>query len=185
MSIKLNAELFQEKLARFTALCDSNSTYVFVLGAVTQEDNAQPLTSQFHLWLLTYEFSETIISIKNNEVYFLTSKRKLALIQNMNLPNVKVTERDASTQAEAQTKNFQAYLKNIDLTNAASFPEKVLGDWANSFLKLLPKMNDCTELFKQVTLRKTASEIAAIRVSAKFTEYCTRQMIDHVESLID
>lgn len=46
-------------------------------------------------------------------------------------------------------------------------------------------MNDCTELFKQVTLRKTASEIAAIRVSAKFTEYCTRQMIDHLEALID
>lgn len=48
---------------------------------------------------------------------------------------VKATERDTSNQAEVQTKNFQSFLKNIDLSNVASFPEKINGEWANLFLK--------------------------------------------------
>lgn len=105
----------------------------------------------------------------------------------MNLPNVKVTEREVSTQVEAWNNNFTLFLKDIDVNKVAAFQEKPPGDWGQAFLKHLNKPNklDCTDLFRQITLTKTSSEIQAMRISAKFSEYCTRQLIDHIEHLID
>jgi nucleosome binding factor SPN SPT16 subunit len=48
-----------------------------------------------------------------------------------------------------------------------------------------PECSDCSDLFRQVTLKKTAFEIAAIRISAKFTEHCMKQLTEQIEHLID
>lgn len=63
------------------------------------------------------------------------------------------------------------------------------GDWALNLRKQLslkyPDSTDCSDLFKQVTLKKTAFEIASIRISSKFTEHCMKQLTEHIEHLID
>jgi nucleosome binding factor SPN SPT16 subunit len=94
MSITLNVPSFQDKLAKLTDALDPNTIYLFTLGTVTQETNSQPLTSQFHLWLLAFEFSETAIAISKTNCIFLTSKRKQELINAMKIDIVKVIRRE-------------------------------------------------------------------------------------------
>ena len=38
------------------------TAFLFNLGVV-KDESSQPKTSQFHLWLMSYEFSETVIIV--------------------------------------------------------------------------------------------------------------------------
>ena len=97
-----------------------------ILGNVSQDANLQPLTSQFHLWLLQYEFSETILMIRKGQpAHFLTSKRKQQLIQSMKLDEeVKVTQKEVETNKELFDANFKQFLKGTDLTKVATFKKE-------------------------------------------------------------
>ena len=81
------------------------------LGVVKGEDSTQQKTSQFHLWLLAYEFSETIVIVTPEKVVFLTSKRKKILLEEMEKPEgyegpqVTVVLREASEGKTEQ--NFE------------------------------------------------------------------------------
>ena len=58
---------------------------MFSLGVV-KDESMQPKTSSLHLWLMAYEFSETIMILTKNKVAFLTSKRKKLLLENVEKP---------------------------------------------------------------------------------------------------
>ena len=60
----------------------------------------------FHLWLLAFEFSETIIGISKNKAVFLTSKRKKEILEKMETPanysgpKVEIILRDTASEKE-------------------------------------------------------------------------------------
>ena len=58
---------------------------IVTLGLV-KEDDTQSKTCLFHLWLLSYEFSETIIGFTTEKVVVLTSKRKKEILDSMVCP---------------------------------------------------------------------------------------------------
>lgn len=125
---------------------------------------------------------------KGQPAHFLTSKRKQQLLQGMKLEEqVKVTQKEVESSKELVDANFKQFLQGTSLTKVATFKkENVQGDWAQQFLKVLPSNTaDCSDMFKNLILQKTTTEIASLRVSSKFTEYCTRQLIDYIEHLID
>ena len=55
------------------------------LGLV-KDDDTQPKTCLFHLWLLAFEFSETIIGVSKESLVVLTSKRKQEILEKMEVP---------------------------------------------------------------------------------------------------
>ena len=87
---------------------------MFSLGVV-KDESMQPKTSSLHLWLMAYEFSETIMILTKSKVVFLTSKRKKLLLENMDKPKeydnfeLDVILREANQ--EKQNENFDQLLK--------------------------------------------------------------------------
>ena len=104
----------------------------------------------------------------------------------MKLDQVKVTLREIESKDQIES-NLKKFIEEYSITKVATFKnEKPQGDWAQQFIKMLPSNTiDCQDFFKNLILQKTTAEIAALRLSAKFTEYCTRQLIDYIEHLID
>lgn len=68
-----------------------------------------------HLWLLSYEFSETVITLAKDKIVVLTSNRKKVLLDEMKAPDgykgvhVEVVLRDPNQDKQAE--NFDAYIK--------------------------------------------------------------------------
>ena len=53
---------------------------------VVKEDETSPKTCLFHLWLLAFEFSETIMGFTRERCVILTSNRKKKILEEMKKP---------------------------------------------------------------------------------------------------
>ncbi len=58
-------------------ICSQSSfdAFLFTLGQV-KEEGVQPQTSQFHLWLLSYQFSDTVVVMTKEKMAFLVTEKK-------------------------------------------------------------------------------------------------------------
>ncbi len=59
--------------------------FIVNLGLV-KDDDTQVNTCLFHLWLMAYEFSETVIGISKEAFVILTSNRKKLILEKMEIP---------------------------------------------------------------------------------------------------
>ena len=89
MSVSIKSQSFYDKLRRLLRILPSTDfcALVIALGVVKGDESYQQKTSQFHLWLLSYEFSETIMVLSEKTCVFLTSKRKKVLLEGMVRPD--------------------------------------------------------------------------------------------------
>lgn len=83
--ISIKAKTFFNKINRLAQSCwgsdePSHSALLFNLGVV-KDESSQPKTSQLHLWLMSYEFSETVIILTKEKIAVLTSRRKKDLLE--------------------------------------------------------------------------------------------------------
>ena len=80
--IKFNSEEIYQKLNRISNAFSQNKygfdTVFWVLGKIKPE-SPQIESSTFHLWLLRYEISETIIALQENKIVVLASSKKCKL----------------------------------------------------------------------------------------------------------
>ena len=116
--IEIKGKTFFEKIQRlsrpFLNEKQEFEALMFSLGVV-KDESMQPKTSSLHLWLMAYEFSETIMILTKNKVVFLTSKRKKLLLENMEKPkdcesfDLEVILREANQ--EKQNENFDQLIK--------------------------------------------------------------------------
>ena len=96
--INIKGKTFYDKINRLSTHCwgpssssgkDKEATnfsaLLFNLGVV-KDDTSQPKTSQLHLWLMSYEFSETVIILTKLKIAVLTSRRKKVLLEQMEVP---------------------------------------------------------------------------------------------------
>jgi len=58
---------------------------VLVLGKAS-DSNERLNTSNFFLWLLNYEFSDTVMMLTPNAILFAVSPKKKALLEGMEIP---------------------------------------------------------------------------------------------------
>jgi nucleosome binding factor SPN SPT16 subunit len=88
-SVEIKGQAFYDKVKRFYDTWAKPEydfgSFCFILGTV-KDDTRQERTSQLHLWLLSYEFSETIITIQKDKICVLTSNRKKTLLDEMKAP---------------------------------------------------------------------------------------------------
>jgi nucleosome binding factor SPN SPT16 subunit len=59
---------------------------VIVMGK-TREDALRPYTSDFFLWLLNYEFADTIMGISEKNIVFALSPKKAKIMRTMEAPS--------------------------------------------------------------------------------------------------
>ena len=156
---------------------------MFNLGVV-KDESMQPKTSSLHLWLMAYEFSETIMIVTKSKVAFLTSRRKKTLLEQMEKPAdykgpaLEVILREPN--AEKLNDNFDQLLKSAfgDLDKVKGpigvfSNEQPQGNFVTSFKKRFDiklgkvALKDCSKLFQEVTSVKTAEEISSLRIGAK------------------
>ena len=88
--IEIKGQAFYDKIKRFYDVWTQPSydfgAFCFILGQV-KDDTRQEKTSQLHLWLLSYEFSETVITFNKSKIVVLTSNRKKILLDEMKAPD--------------------------------------------------------------------------------------------------
>ena len=80
--IVISSDNFFAKVSRMADLLRKDPTikcFIVNLGLV-KDEITQPHSCMFHLWLLAFEFSETVIAITKNELVILTSKRKKEIL---------------------------------------------------------------------------------------------------------
>jgi nucleosome binding factor SPN SPT16 subunit len=115
--IVIKAENFYDKVQRICHVLNNDSQFTNVqalivnLGLV-KDDDTQPKTCLFHLWLLAYEFSETIIGFTRNSLVVLTSNRKKQILEKMEAPSyykgpkLEVILRDPKEQSNGPEQNY-------------------------------------------------------------------------------
>jgi nucleosome binding factor SPN SPT16 subunit len=87
--VEIKGQAFYDKIKRFYDTWDKSESdfgsFCFILGTV-KDDTRQDKTSQLHLWLLSYEFSETVMTFNRKKIVVLTSNRKKQLLDEMKAP---------------------------------------------------------------------------------------------------
>jgi nucleosome binding factor SPN SPT16 subunit len=53
----------------------------------TRDDTLRPATSDFFLWLLNYEFADTIMGISEKQIVFALSAKKAKIMRTMEAPS--------------------------------------------------------------------------------------------------
>ena len=78
--IIIKADNFFQKIDRISKILKEDqfaSTEALIVNlGIVKDDDTQPKTCLFHLWLLAFEFSETIIGVSKQKFVILTSSRK-------------------------------------------------------------------------------------------------------------
>lgn len=86
--IKLDGETFYNKLAKiqktWKQVPAAQDALLVVMGKVS-DDPLRKETSDFFLWLLNYEFSDTILLLTQDKVVFAVSPKKCKLLEQINV----------------------------------------------------------------------------------------------------
>lgn len=123
--IVIKGDNFYSKIDRITKIFQNESIFrdvdalVVNLGLV-KDDDTQPKTCLFHLWLLAFEFSETVIGITKDKLVILTSTRKQQILQKMETPEgysgpkLDIILRDPNSKEPAKAMaNYQEFYKAL------------------------------------------------------------------------
>jgi nucleosome binding factor SPN SPT16 subunit len=85
-----------------------------------KDDDTQPKTCLFHLWLLAFEFSETIIGISRSNFVILTSGRKKQILEKMEVPEnykgpkIQIILRDPNSKEALKAQaNYQQFYQAL------------------------------------------------------------------------
>ncbi|KAL9645085.1 hypothetical protein ABK040_004576 [Willaertia magna] len=171
----------------------NNATLIQVfMGKVNDQDEKSEyyLHSIFLLWLLGYEFTDTIIIFepKNRNVYFYTSVKKVKILNK--LPNkegkIKIIDKN--------DKNLQDFLTMITTTNnnqqhliGTIDGEKHLGGFIKEYLDILKKYKtiDIKIAIESLLSIKEKEEVNLIKQSSRYTSQLFKKVINDMESIID
>ena len=93
--IHIKSDHFYDKISRIVKVMSTEPSFedtaaMLVNLGVVKNDDTQPKTCLFHLWLLAFEFSETVIGISKKKLVVLTSNRKKQILDKMEVPELKL-----------------------------------------------------------------------------------------------
>ena len=167
---------------------------VLIRGKHDENDSQsnQTRTSNYQLYLLGYEFTESIIVIsKKRIIFFLGSKKKSMLdslpkTKNYNGPEIEFVIREVKASNE---KAITAILNNLGPKIGLLTTEKGLGvtteEFYNSFEALNKIPIDISVFMDKIFFVKQTDEIEYIKVSAKYSSYIANCTLKKIEKAID
>lgn len=167
----------------------------------TSEDLRYLKSSALNVWLLGYEFPETIMVFMSKQIHFLCSQKKAALLETIRnsakeavgadvVIHVKAKNDDGSALMDellraicSQTKSGNPVVGYI----AKELPEgKLLETWSEKLANSVVELNDVTNGFSELFAVKEATELTCVRKAAHLTSSVFKHfVIPQLESTID
>ena len=176
--------------------------FVLIRGKYIQdnEQSFQQKTSRMHEYILSYDFSDSIIFFSPKNVYFLVSSKKKIMIESIkrptgiNAPQIKVILRSPPEDNTPKIKNIlEDILKEInksEINLGYIKEEKGVGKTVDEFYKVAESMNeinlvDSPLLVDEVLQIKDKIEQSLINISSKYScyllEYLNKEFENDVE----
>jgi len=193
--IKLDGEAFFAKVDNIRAHFADQAevdTVVLVMGKVT-EDGLRPQTSDFFLWLLNYEFADTILAINKNQLVFMVSPRKAKIIKNMKIPDAYNGPKLELIECDMKKDPLPSMIEKFMATGVIKGSvgifqnDKEDGEFTKLSLKALEsqKQVDMSSFLRSSQQIKTEGELKNLKVAADFAAWNFQRIIDEVEEIID
>jgi len=158
----------------------------------------RPLTSDFFLWLLDYEFADTIMLITKAKVIFAVSQKKKELLEKMEVPadydgpKLEIVLRTLKP-VDNTDDVISSVLSNLKHTKAGKIAiyqkDQPDGDITEKTLKAVTQagltIGDMKELMDKVHMVKIESEIENMRVAAKFLKWTFDNVVNEIEDIVE
>lgn len=167
----------------------------------TSEDLRYLKSSALNIWLLGYEFPETIMVFMNKQIHFLCSQKKANLLETVKksakeavgadvIMHVKAKNDDGTSSMEdilravrGQSKSESPVVGYI----AKEVPEgKLLETWSEKLSTSALQLSDVTNGFSEVFAVKDSTEITCVRKAAYLTSSVMKNfVVPKLEKTID
>jgi nucleosome binding factor SPN SPT16 subunit len=147
MEVQINSELFYSRLNKIIthwtsnksspALYDNSNVLVIPMGAVKGADVIYSKSSALHLYLLGYEFPESLMIITPNIFYFITTQKKAAYLEAIKDDTKFPIETFYKTKDENANKEiFRNMLSIIKKNYGTTIGTLVKGEYEGKFIPL-------------------------------------------------
>ena len=145
------------------------------------------------IWLLSYEFSETIVLFTRQKVIFAVSAKKKALLDQMKKPDDYTGPQVEIVQKDSKTDNLGELIDNLlttnitDGNNVAMFKkiDEEDGDLTKILIERVKannlKISEMQEFMDRVNRVKIYEEIQNVKIAARFTEWSFKRLIGDLE----
>ncbi|CAI2378197.1 unnamed protein product [Moneuplotes crassus] len=203
--IKLDNKEFYEKVSRISKTFKESDlgfdTVFCVLGKMKDTIKYRAASTVF-LWLLRYEFTETIIAFQPGKVVFFTSQKKLEYLKSLEKPEneefkdfeVVLVKRD--TKEKDKSGNYKKLYNTLKSGHSKKpkisfLKDKIEGSMEGEFKDFLSKFYKTTdpdnadEFFEQVMRNKSDEEKEDIKKANHFCTTLFKNIIDKVEQVVD
>jgi len=116
MSIILDGAAFYAKVENIRQELIANNeldSLVVVMGKPSEEENERPHSTDFFLWLLNYEFRDTVFAVTENKLVFLVSPKKAKCLKTMDIPEGYCGPAVELIEYDLKTGNLGEYISQL------------------------------------------------------------------------
>ncbi|KAJ6808865.1 FACT complex subunit SPT16-like [Iris pallida] len=177
------------------------SDAVVVATPPPSEDLRYLKSSAFNMWLLGYEFPETIMVFMDKHIHFLTSQKKSTLLE-----TIKKAAKEAvgtnitmhiKTKSDDGTNLMEEILKAVRVRSGSESPVvghiakeapegKLLETWLEKLNGSMLQLSDITNGFSDLFAVKDASEVTCVKKAAYLTSSVMKNfVVPKLEKVID
>lgn len=174
MEVTINSELFYSRLNKIlthwnqhksspSSLYENSNVLVIPMGAVKGNDVIYSKSSALHLYLLGYEFPESLIIITTNIFYFVTTQKKAAYLEAIKDDTKFPIETFYKTKDEnANQEIFKNILSIIRKNYGTTIGTLVKGEFEGKFI---PSWNEyvASESFNTVDISRGLGVILSVK----------------------
>jgi nucleosome binding factor SPN SPT16 subunit len=146
MEVAINDEQFYSRLNKFLTHWNQNKETIWEntniicipMGAVKNADVVYSKSSAMHLYLLGYEFPESLMILTPNKFYFITTQKKAAYLEAIKDESKFPIETFYKTKDENANKEmFKSLLSTLKKTHGATTIGTILkGEFEGKFIPL-------------------------------------------------
>ena len=143
------------------------------MGSVKEQDVVYSKSSSLHLYLLGYEFPDSLIVITPDRLYFMATQKKIAYIETLKDENkFPIVTLVKSKDEAANRENFKVIINDIKGHGGKQLGTLLRGDFDGRFV---PSWNDAvqSDLLDTVDISRGLGYILSIKDAAEqvFTDY--------------
>ncbi|RAL39897.1 hypothetical protein DM860_008037 [Cuscuta australis] len=176
-----------------------SSNVLAIATPPTSEDLRYLKSSAMNIWLLGYEFPETIMIFGEKRIHFLCSQKKASLLEAVRetvqktvgadiVMHVKLKSEDGTTQTDAIFNSIRTQLKSPVVGYIAKeAPEgKLLEMWAGKLKKSGLQLGDITQGISDILAIKDQTELTNVKKAAYLSASTLRNfVVPKLEKVID
>ncbi|XP_077211758.1 FACT complex subunit SPT16-like [Tasmannia lanceolata] len=205
----INIENFQKRLKSFYSHWKDHKTDLWAdsdaLAIATppvSDDLRYLKSSALNIWLLGYEFPETIMVFMNKQIHFLCTQKKASLLETLKKSAKEAVSVDVVIHVKAKSDDGTAFMEEIfqavrDQSNGNDAPVvgfivreapegKLLETWSEKLKGSKFQLNDVTNGFSELFGIKDSTELTNVKKAGFLTSSVMKHfVVPNLEKIID